>query len=253
MTRPRAQAEAWVQGLQRHGVAAAALPLIEIAAVSDPAPLHAAWADIGGFAMLHFVSANAVAAFGAARPPSVDAAWPAGTLAGSTGPGTSAALRALGVPDRAIAEPDLQSGNFDAEALWLRLQGRDWAGQRVLVVRGEDGRDWLADRLGERGAQVGFLAAYRRTLPRLNADEQARFSLARARPRQSAWLFSSSQAVRHLAVMAAGADWSATAALATHERIAAAARAAGFGTVALTRPLVDEVAAVWRLLQSGAP
>ncbi|MFY9511768.1 MAG: uroporphyrinogen-III synthase, partial [Rubrivivax sp.] len=94
VTRPPAQAAAWVAQLQARAVDALALPLIHIAPVADPAPLRAAWQALPGVALLMFVSANAVAQFFAQRPEG--AAWPAGTRAGSTGPGTTAALQDAG-------------------------------------------------------------------------------------------------------------------------------------------------------------
>jgi uroporphyrinogen-III synthase len=158
-------------------------------------------------------------------------AWPAATLAGATGPGTSAALRAAGVPAHLLVEPAGQV--FDSEALWLQLQARDWQGRRVCVVRGEGGRDWLAEQLAARGAEVEFVAAYRRGLPRWNADAQAVLAEALALPREHVWSFSSSQAVAHLNRLAPVADWSGATALASHPRIAAALRSMGFGHVGL--------------------
>ena len=73
--------------------AAAALPLlaIEPVPVDDPA-LQAAWAALPATRLVMFVSPNAVASFMAGRP--TGWIWPDGLLAGATGPGTVAALRA---------------------------------------------------------------------------------------------------------------------------------------------------------------
>jgi len=253
VTRPPAQAATWVAQLRELGVDARALPLIGISAVDDPAPLQAAWAALPGTALVMFVSANAVAHFFAARPPRV--AWPAGTLAGSTGPGTSAALREAGIEPAALVEPAADAPVFDSEALWARLEARDWAGRRVLVVRGEDGRDWLAQTMRERGAEVGFVAAYRRLPPRVDAEGRALIDAALAAPAEHLWLFSSSEAVAHLQALAPAADWSAASAVASHPRIAATVRAAGFGEVLLLPPRPDAVAAAvlagWAPLQSS--
>jgi uroporphyrinogen-III synthase len=252
VTRPPAQAATWVGRLRDLGIDARALPLIGIAAVDDPAPLQAAWAALPGTALVMFVSANAVAHFFAARPPGTP--WPAGTLAGSTGPGTSAALRDAGIEPAALVEPADDAPAFDSEALWARLEARDWAGRRVLVVRGEDGRDWLAQTMRERGAEVGFVAAYRRLPPRLDAEGRALIDAALAAPAAHLWLFSSSEAVAQLQALAPAGDWSAAHAVASHPRIAASVRAAGFGDVLLLPPRPDAVAAAvragWAPLQS---
>ena len=135
VTRPSAQAAPWVAALQAMGLEAQALPLIDIAPAPDLAPVQAAWRALDALALVMFVSANAVEHFFAARP--AGAKWPAALLAGSTGPGTSAALRAAGVQH--IEEPAADAPQFDTEALWARLTTRHWQGERVLVVRGEDG------------------------------------------------------------------------------------------------------------------
>ncbi len=174
-----------------------------------------------------FVSANAVQHFMRQRPPGC--VWPEPVLAGSTGPGTSAALREAGVPESCLVEP--LGSDFDSEALWQRLHGRDWRGRRVMVVRGEGGRDWLAEQLAEAGAQVEFVAAYQRVLPKLGVQALAVLAAALAQPREHLWAFSSSQAVAHLGQLAARADWAGSAAVAPHARIVAALQRLGFGQV----------------------
>lgn len=249
VTRPRDQAERWLTRLHAKGVEAQALPLIAIGPPADHAPLHDAWARLAGCGFAMFVSANAVAGFFAARPPG--AAWPATTLAGCTGPGTSAALLAHGVPAACIAEPPHDVAQFDSEALWRVIGSRPWHGVQAIVVRGEGGRDWLADQLAAQGAQVMFVEAYRRSVPVLGDDERRLLQLAADDPAQTIWLFSSSQAVQHLRQIAPDADWSRSRAWATHARIVQAARAAGFGYVQAIAPTVDAVVAAWeRALQS---
>ncbi len=238
VTRPAAQAAAWVAALQALGCDAQALPLIAIAAPDDPAPLRAAWQALPRYGLVMFVSANAVQHFFAAG----SGAWPAAVRAGATGPGTAAALRSAGVPAGSLVEPRADATRFDSEALWAQVAHEDWAGHQVLVVRGEDGRDWLAETLRARGARVDFVAAYRRLAPQPDAAGRALLAQALADPARHLWLFSSSEAVAHLQDLAPAADWSRSAALATHPRIAAAARAAGYAAVALTAPAVEAVA-----------
>ncbi len=253
VTRPAAQAAGWVRALQALGQPAQALPLIAIAPATDLAPVHAAWQRLPEFALVLFVSANAVNHFFAAAPPL--AGWPDQVSAGSTGPGTSAALRAAGVAEAALAEPAADGQRFDSEALWARIAGRDWAGRRVLVVRGDEGRDWLAEVLRGRGATVEFVAAYRRQPPVPTAAERELLASARATPAAYLWQFSSSEAIANLRRLAPDVDWSRSSAVASHARIVEAARAAGFGRVELTPPdpaAVAAMAARWRSIQSQA-
>jgi uroporphyrinogen-III synthase len=139
VTRPRAQAAAWVKSLDELGIDAQALPLIGIGALPDPAPLRAAWQTLAQRALAVFVSPNAVQHFFAQRPAGLE--WPAGVPAASPGPGTTAALRAQGLPEALLVEPAPDALSFDSEALWAQLCSRPWQGTRVLVVRGADGRD----------------------------------------------------------------------------------------------------------------
>ena len=244
VTRPEAQAAGWVQRLGALGLQAQALPLIGVAALDDRRPVQAAWGHLADQALVVFVSANAVRHFFAAAPRL--AVWPAGVIAGSTGPGTSAALRDAGVPAAQLAEPAADAATFDSEALWAQLRDRPWNGQRAIVVRGEEGRDWLAQTLREHGAEVGFVAAYRRIPPVLDEGAAQLLAAAQAQPADHLWLFSSSEALGHLHTLAPSADWSASRALASHPRIVQTAREAGFGQVDTVAPAPE---AVWAWLQ----
>ncbi len=248
VTRPADQAAEWVQALQGRGMQALALPLIGIAPAADPIPVDAAWAALGVYELLVFVSPNAVSRFFAHRP--AGQAWPATLWVASPGPGTSAALRAEGVPAACLIEPAADAAQFDSESLWQQLSARPWRGARILIVRGEGGREWLASQFEAAGAEVHFLAAYRRAAPQLDATARAALDHALARPRQHLWLFSSSEAIDHLQAQLQGPPaHGATAALAgslavtTHPRIAERAKAAGFGQVQGCRPSIDAVVA----------
>lgn len=230
VTRPLAQALPWVQALQGRGADAVALPLIGIEPLADAAPLHAAWAALSQLHWVMFVSANAVEHFFAARP--AGAEWPPGLRAGAPGPGTRLALQAAGVA--AIDEP--RPGQADSEGLWAAVAARGWAGRRVCVVRGEDGRDWLAEQLRGAGAEVEFVAAYRRVAPGLDEAATQLLDAAQAAPAAHAFAFGSSEAVAHLRQLRPGADWSAAVAFVGHPRIGQAAREASFGQVQLLPP-----------------
>jgi uroporphyrinogen-III synthase len=164
-------------------------------------------------------------------------------------------LRDAGIEPAALVEPAADAPAFDSEALWAQLESHDWVGRRVFVVRGEEGRDWLAQTLRERGAEVGFVAAYRRLPPVVDAAGRELIEAALAAPGAHLWLFSSSEAVAQLQALAPAADWSAARAVASHPRIAATVRAAGFGDVRLLPPRPDAVAAAvragWPPLQSS--
>ncbi len=243
VTRPAAQAADWVVQLKRHAIDAVALPLIGIVPVADPAELHAAWQRLAQQRLLVFVSPNAAAQFFAQRP--IGASWPAALLAGSPGPGTTRALVALGVPAEQVIEPAADAAQFDSESLWAQLRARDWCGANALIVRGDSGREWLAQVLREAGAAVENVAAYRRTAPEFDAVHAGLLRDAIERPDAHLWFFSSSEAIDNLAAapLAARAEWRAARAVATHPRIAVRARELGFACVAEARPALSAVVA----------
>jgi uroporphyrinogen-III synthase len=164
------------------------------------------------------------------------------------GPGTAGSLRAEGVPAAAIVAPAEDAAQLDSQSLWRELERRDWRGARVLVVRGDGGRDWLIERFAEAGAAVDTVAAYRRLAPRLSVAARRDLDAALAAPAAHAWLFSSS---RRSAISSArrrrvrpGAR-----ALATHPRIAARARQRRLPEVIEVQPGLDAVVACIQSMQ----
>ncbi|MES2975002.1 MAG: uroporphyrinogen-III synthase [Pseudomonadota bacterium] len=247
VTRPEREARKWVEDLVLRGFDARALPLIAIRPASAQVAVQEAWRQLGDCAAVMFVSGNAVEQFFAARPQGLG--WPAGNAlrAWVTGPGTAAALLAAGVAPARIDAPGDDAPQFDSEALWHVVQPQCRAGMRVLIVRGADasgrsaGRDWLGGRLVEAGCAVTFVVAYERQLPVCGPEGRALAGDAAADG--SVWLFSSSEAIANLMDMLPGQDWGRARAVATHPRIAQAARDAGFAVVCESRPSLDAVVA----------
>ncbi|MBC5768353.1 uroporphyrinogen-III synthase [Ramlibacter albus] len=242
VTRPVHEAGQWVERLRGAGIDAVALPLIDIGDVPDGGALRDAWSRIGSFAAVMFVSGNAVRGFFRARPHGAtftSRAW-------APGPGTRDALVEAGLAGQRIDLPAADAEQFDSEALWAQVQEQARAGSRVLIVRGGDGdaegrgRDWLAQQLERQGVAVETVASYVRAAPRWS---QLECEQALALARSGVWLFSSSQAIANLRNLLPQADWSGARAVATHPRIAQAARECGFGAVLESRPAFDAVVA----------
>jgi uroporphyrinogen-III synthase len=258
VTRPLDAAARWVQALALQGIDAVSLPLIEICPATDVAAIRAARRDIGQYTAVMFVSAAAVEHFFSSQAGNATA-WPRAVAprAWAPGPGTASALQRHGVPLQQIDAPAPDSAQFDSEALWQQVGDAVQPGQRVLVVRGSEGnsdvppldggpdpgqgRDWLVRQLTIRGAQVEYLVAYQRVPPQPVRLRQAMADLGLMAP--ALWLFTSSQAIGNLVQALPGHDWSASRALVTHPRMAAAARAAGFGVVQESRPAPSDVIA----------
>jgi len=252
VTRPQPQADAWVAGLHAAGVAAVALPLLEIRPVADQAPLSAVAEDIAAVsglnlpgdatrrwqALVMFVSPNAALQWFQATDGS--RAWPEAVCAAATGSGTVAVLRAHGVPLHCIVAPAEGEGH-DSEHLWPHLATQRWRGLRAWILRGNGGRDWLADQLTADGAIVQRVQVYERALPLPDARFLSLADMALATPTAYRWLLSSSEAVAGLPRLLPRADWSAATALVSHPRIAERARQIGFGMVRLVPPGMDAV------------
>jgi uncharacterized protein HemX/uroporphyrinogen-III synthase len=254
VTRPQAQAVQWVAQLREHGVPAQALPLIAIDPPEDAQAVQAAWMCLTQYQLLVFVSPSAVEQFFAQGP--APAAWPEGVQVATPGPGTDEALARAGVPETLRRRPADDAEQLDSEALWEVLRHDDWDGRRVLVVRGEGGRPWLAQQLEAAGATVEFLSAYRRRVPLLDDAERKRLREALADPAGHAWLFSSSQAIDHLVELVhqqgLHTDWSRHRAVVTHPRIGERAQALGLGRVEASHPAPTAVVDAWARLQGDA-
>ena len=252
VTRPAREAAQWVQALQQRGIAAQALPLIAIGMAPDATVLQAARDRVLDYRAIMVVSGNAAQHFfdqKVALTLSGQAPTAIKTRVWSPGPGTAETLQALGVPAACIDRPAPDAAQFDSEALWAQVHGDVSAGERVLVVRGADadappqgtGREWMAQQLRARGAEVDFVVAYTRAAPIFSPEQQA---LAEQAAHNGAWwLLSSSEALAHLRAALPRQNWGQARALATHPRIAQAARAAGFGRVQECRPALADVVA----------
>lgn len=255
VTRAAQDAPRWVAALEREGIAAQALALIAIRPLSDPA-LQAALAQarehLGDVHALMFVSGNAVRHFFEQnRALALDGKAQAAikTRCWAPGPGTARALRACGVLDAVIDGPAGDAAQFDSEALWHQVAAQVRPGDRILIVRGTSapeqlggqGRNWLAARIEAAGAQADFVASYERAAPAFT-EQDRQIALAAASD-GTTWLLSSAEALAHLLAWLPDQDWREACALATHPRIALAARAAGFGHVLTCRPTPIDVAA----------
>jgi uroporphyrinogen-III synthase len=245
VTRPESESRHWVESLRARGFDALAFPLIEIGAAPDEGALVDAWRRLASFRAVMFVSANAVRRFFGCRPQGV--AWPSATRAWAPGLGTQAALLEAGLEPSLVDSPPPDSAQFDSESLWLQVDAQVRAGERVLIVRGADvggvgnGRDWLGDQLASAQVAVETVSAYVRKAPKLESGQMV--SIARWVADGDVWLFSSSQAIAHLQALAPRQDWSGARAVASHPRIAQAARLAGFGVVCESRPGLDAMIA----------
>lgn len=229
VTRPEAQAAGLCEAIVARGGTALRFPVLGIAPPLDDTGLADATARLEQFDLAFFVSPNAVEhALGyiLARR-----SWPTRVVIATVGGGSERALHRMGFP-RVVAP---QSG-FDSEAVLAlpEFAAEVVAGRRVVVFRGDGGRELLGEELARRGAVVEYVTAYRRFRPQ--ADTEGLLAAARA-GRLDALVLTSSEGVRNLVDML-GADILAVLCdvpvYAPHPRIAALALEAGFRSVVET-------------------
>ncbi len=235
VTRPAAQAREMMARLAALGREAVLFPLLDIHPLHDTAPLRAALAGLPDCALAAFVSPNAIDAVfaqlaGLSRP------WPAKVPIAVMGEGSRQALAAHGVNDANAVIHSPRGARTDSETLLETLDLSALRGRKVMILRGESGRELLADRLREAGAEVIPVAAYRRSAPLFDEAQQAR--LQALLERKNDWIVTSSEALRHLEQMAkqlpindAVAKMQQQRLFVPHARIAETASAMGFPDV----------------------
>jgi uroporphyrinogen-III synthase len=236
ITRPAGQNERLARLISAAGGAPFLFPTIEILDVADDTALSAAAHGLDTYDIAVFVSPNAVdkaMTFIQARR-----AWPHALRAATVGPASKRALARYGV--RNVIGP---ADRFDSEALLECSEFAEVAGKRLVIFRGENGRELLGDRLRERGATVEYAACYRRALPASDVQPLLR---AWENGAIDATTVSSSEGLRNLFVMLGGRGerWlKRTPLFAPHARIAANARALGCECVTETAPADEGIVA----------
>ena len=144
VTRPVAQAETLCQRINQNGGIAVQLPALAIEAINDEASQRYCQ-SAADYDWIIFISRNAVEHGHNCLP----AQLPSGLKIAAIGKATATALSESG---RYV---DLEAGGAGtSESLLTEPALADMQGQRVLIMRGEGGRELLAKTLRERGAKV---------------------------------------------------------------------------------------------------
>lgn len=220
VTRPRQQAAGLAQRIAALGGTPLMFPLLEIAPSPDPSALRAFVSQAAHFQLLIFISPNAVH-YGMQALRAV----PQGVRVAAVGQGSARALRELGVAQ--VIAPE---GRADSESLLALPALQNVAGERIAILRGDAGRELLGDTLKARGAEVQYVACYRRStvVPDMAA-------LHAASP--DAITLTSSEALEGLDAALAGAHAAirnTVPLFVPHPRIAEAARTLGWHRVLAT-------------------
>jgi uroporphyrinogen-III synthase len=225
VTRPLAQAVGFAARLRDLGASPLSFPALAILPTARPDALRSVLAGLEGYDLAIFISPSA-AEWGLAGV----GAWPAGMAVAAVGGGTAQALA-----DRGIAGVIVPDAGADSEHLLALPALENVAGKRILIFRGEGGREALADSLGARGARVDYAECYRRGRP--EADPAPVLAALADGGLQAITVFSGETLDNLLDLMGEAAPALFPVPLfAPHARIAAHARARGFATARATAP-----------------
>jgi uroporphyrinogen-III synthase len=237
VTRPSEQAQNLVKLIEQHAGNPVLLPMLKIEPVQpDESSLHLLQ-QLTGKELLIFISANAVRYAHQYVPQAIRHEL---TIA-AIGRGTANELARAGLQVNLL--PDT---SHDSEALLALPQLSDIKGRHVVIVRGQGGREKLAETLRARGANVDYAEVYRRVAPDVKIEEhlspagidiisitsgEALTNLAElARAQQQSWVFE-----KPLVVF--------------HNRIAQQAKELGFGKTVLVVKEMSDAGIVHSLVQ----
>lgn len=160
LTRPEGRNQPMQQALADAGIPCMITPLMAVEAnpaVAQLSPDQVVQADI-----IIFVSRNAVqfASQALAKP------WPTHISYFAVGQATLAAMADVGITGQVAADDNQQS-----EGLLLLPALQQLQGKQVIIIRGNGGRELLAQTLTERGANVHYWEVYRRCCPPLDGQQ----------------------------------------------------------------------------------
>jgi uroporphyrinogen-III synthase len=162
VTRPEQQAGPLCQRIEQYGGVAIRCPALVIREPRDWAPARAIFDRLAEYDLAIFTSANAV-----------DRGMPLIRERGGFQPQME--IAAIGAATtKALARHGIALGlqpeaGFTSEALLTLPRLQQVAGQAIIIVRGEGGRELLAKTLTTRGARVVHAEVYRRERPVVDA------------------------------------------------------------------------------------
>jgi uroporphyrinogen-III synthase len=191
LTRPCGRNESLAHRLKQSGWQVQVAPALKI--MTRVLPESGQPPDPANFDVVIFVSAPAVIGYLEQLGGLCD--WPAHTLAACVGVASAQAIwQAFGAGVNVI-RPDADSSQ-DSEALWALLMGLADKPRRVLIVRGQDGRDWLAAQCASQGIAVTLHAAYCRALETWSEQTLSTFAQWAQQDCRAVWLLTSPHGIQ---------------------------------------------------------
>ena len=220
VTRPAHQATAFQQQLIQRGAQVLAFPVIAVQACEDLQQATARLAHLADYDAAIFISSNAVQ-FGLALLNAPQRTQLQRLTLGAIGSKTARSLQAAGLQPVWVPAMGFTSEDFLAMPAVQQLANR-----RIVIFRGEGGRELLADTLRQRGAIVDYVDVYQRICPKNDIsvlkhhhDSQQLGIIA----------ITSSEGLLNLLTLLGNPEWIKTVPLLVgSQRMATTARQAGF-------------------------
>lgn len=169
VTRPTHQAESLARRLEAQGANVVRFPVLEIQDLESKESALSLIAELSEFSWAIFVSANAVER-GVHLVRSAGN-FPCGLEFAAVGSSTARTLEKLGLSPVLHPTNDLGS---DGLLAMPALQSEEIRGKRIVIFRGEGGRELLGNVLRERGARVDYAEVYRRVKSKVDAEQLLR-------------------------------------------------------------------------------
>lgn len=228
VTRPAGQSQPLCRLIESAGGRPLPFPTIAIEPTHDPRAKALLAED---WDLMYFVSPNAVEQ---ALALVAEGTWPRVKWVAAVGRGTARVLEAAG------RAPDLvPNERYDSESLLALPELADMQGRRVLIVRGEGGRELFAQAMRSRGAEVFYAEVYRRVRPQLEVGPL----LARWREEVQLAIATSDEILDNLVALVGEEgrhQLLATPLVVIAERTAQRAQALGFTTVRVAARAEDQ-------------
>lgn len=222
LTRPEHRNAMLAGRLQDAGIDVSCLPALGLQPLV-PSAQEMCWPD--DFDLVVFVSSHAAKSYldrlSELRP---GMNWPPGTRLATVGHASAQPLYQAGyIPHESIYHPEPANPNQDSEALWDVLQVVLPQIKRVLIVRGQAGREWLGAQFEHYGVDVTRLSLYRREPEVWTHGQTAKLRRALDAGQSTVFLLTSSESVDAVHANMQRLDlmpqWAGCRFVAIHERI----------------------------------
>lgn len=193
LTRPQGKNEDLATALEEQGVNTLVLPALSLSSTITALPTH--YLPVN-FDLLVFVSAQAARYYLAALA-AVGQTFTAKQRIATVGAASAQPFYETGLADRVqLIHPPADHPYQDSEALWELLQPQLAEFDQILLVRGQQGREWLSNKLIAADKKLTRCCIYERLPAIWSANDITYLRQALAQPKNVTMLLSSSESTQ---------------------------------------------------------